>query len=80
MQAFDAKSLKYCVAQDPTGQGVVTGTRGFRAPEVLLICTAQTTKIDISLCAWLVLTVGRRATSLSSSEVLMPSRTVSSPV
>jgi cell division control protein 7 len=45
------------------------GTRGFRAPEVLFKCTAQTTKIDIWSTGVILLTIlGRRFPFFNSSD------------
>lgn len=43
--------------QRPSRRANRAGTRGFRAPEVLLKCTAQTTKIDIWSVGVILLTV-----------------------
>lgn len=43
--------------QRPSRRANRAGTRGFRAPEVLLKCTAQTTKIDIWSAGVILLTI-----------------------
>ena len=43
--------------QRPSRRANRAGTRGFRAPEVLLKCTAQTTKIDIWSVGVILLTI-----------------------
>ena len=43
--------------QRPTKRSNRAGTRGFRAPEVLLKCTSQTTKIDIWSAGVILLTI-----------------------
>ncbi|KAL9031213.1 MAG: hypothetical protein Q9196_000749 [Gyalolechia fulgens] len=43
--------------QRPSRRANRAGTRGFRAPEVLLKCTAQTTKIDVWSAGVILLTI-----------------------
>ena len=53
----------------PTRRANRAGTRGFRAPEVLLKCTAQTTKIDMWSVGVILLTLlGRRFPFFNSSD------------
>lgn len=53
----------------PSRRANRAGTRGFRAPEVLLKCTAQTTKIDIWSVGVILLTLlGRRFPFFNSTD------------
>lgn len=53
----------------PSRRANRAGTRGFRAPEVLLKCTAQTTKIDIWSAGVILLTLlGRRFPFFNSAD------------
>lgn len=53
----------------PTRRANRAGTRGFRAPEVLLKCTAQTTKIDMWSVGVILLTLlGRRFPFFNSTD------------
>ncbi|KAK5075158.1 Cell division control protein 7 [Lithohypha guttulata] len=53
----------------PSRRANRAGTRGFRAPEVLLKCTAQTTKIDIWSVGVILLTLlGRRFPFFNSAD------------
>lgn len=45
------------IDQRPSRRANRAGTRGFRAPEVLLKCTAQTTKIDMWSAGVILLTI-----------------------
>lgn len=53
----------------PSRRANRAGTRGFRAPEVLLKCTAQTTKIDVWSAGVILLTLlGRRFPFFNSTD------------